>query len=305
MTPAFAVYVGLVLARVGAFAAVAPPFAGRTPRLVRVGMTVALTALLRVRGQPRVGADHNGGPARVRAGPGPGGPDRGGDGVRVRPVPAAGPAGRGVRHPAGGAKRLPPGRADRDGLGRGHHHRVRDGGRPGVPGGRRAPPGPVRPTRLVRRAAPGRADGAGGRADDRRAGLGLRDGRPAGRAAGPVPVSAGRHPGRHGPGGPAVERLLGRVHLAGVGRAPRRAVPPAGPGDDDARHRRPDRGGAAAAAGRHIVVGTLRVPTTAHGVCGLRWRSSADGRGNRPRIQDRGPHPTPVGGSPPPGTGPV
>jgi flagellar biosynthetic protein FliR len=33
-----------VLARVGAFAAVAPPFAGRTPRLVRVGMAMALTA---------------------------------------------------------------------------------------------------------------------------------------------------------------------------------------------------------------------------------------------------------------------
>ncbi|MBN9518846.1 flagellar biosynthetic protein FliR [bacterium] len=41
---ATAVYVGLVLARVGAFAAVAPPFAGRTPRSVRAGLAVALAA---------------------------------------------------------------------------------------------------------------------------------------------------------------------------------------------------------------------------------------------------------------------
>lgn len=44
MTPAAAVYVGLVLARVGAFAAVLPPFAGRTPRSVRAALAVALTA---------------------------------------------------------------------------------------------------------------------------------------------------------------------------------------------------------------------------------------------------------------------
>lgn len=41
---ATAVYVGLVLARVGAFAAVAPPFAARTPRSVRAGLAVALAA---------------------------------------------------------------------------------------------------------------------------------------------------------------------------------------------------------------------------------------------------------------------
>lgn len=39
-----AVYLGLLLARVGAFAAVAPPFAGRTPRTVRAGLAVVLTA---------------------------------------------------------------------------------------------------------------------------------------------------------------------------------------------------------------------------------------------------------------------
>jgi flagellar biosynthetic protein FliR len=44
MTAGFAIYVGLVLARVAAFVAVAPPFAGRTPRLVRAGMAIALTA---------------------------------------------------------------------------------------------------------------------------------------------------------------------------------------------------------------------------------------------------------------------
>jgi flagellar biosynthetic protein FliR len=44
MTPVLAVYVGLVLARVGAFVAVLPPFAGRTPRTVRAALAVALTA---------------------------------------------------------------------------------------------------------------------------------------------------------------------------------------------------------------------------------------------------------------------
>ncbi len=44
MTAAVAVYAGLVLARVGAFVAVAPPFAGRTPRLVRAGFALALAA---------------------------------------------------------------------------------------------------------------------------------------------------------------------------------------------------------------------------------------------------------------------
>mgnify|MGYP002780518453 CR=1 FL=1 len=42
MTPAAAVYAGLVLARVGSFVAVLPPFAGRTPRVVRAGLALAL-----------------------------------------------------------------------------------------------------------------------------------------------------------------------------------------------------------------------------------------------------------------------
>ena len=44
MTPAYAVYVGLLLARVGAFVAVMPPFAGRTPRTVRAAFAIVLTA---------------------------------------------------------------------------------------------------------------------------------------------------------------------------------------------------------------------------------------------------------------------
>jgi flagellar biosynthetic protein FliR len=44
MTPALAVYVGLLLARIGAFVAVMPPFAARTPRTVRAAFTLALTA---------------------------------------------------------------------------------------------------------------------------------------------------------------------------------------------------------------------------------------------------------------------
>lgn len=44
MTPAYAVYLGLILARVGAFVAVMPPFAARTPRTVRAAFAVALTA---------------------------------------------------------------------------------------------------------------------------------------------------------------------------------------------------------------------------------------------------------------------
>ncbi len=44
MSPGAAVYVGLILARVGAFVAVAPPFASQTPRLVRAGFALALAA---------------------------------------------------------------------------------------------------------------------------------------------------------------------------------------------------------------------------------------------------------------------
>lgn len=44
MTPLLAAYVGLLLARVGTFVAVMPPFASRTPRTVRMAFAVALTA---------------------------------------------------------------------------------------------------------------------------------------------------------------------------------------------------------------------------------------------------------------------
>lgn len=44
MNNGFVIYVALVLARCAAFAAVAPPFAGRTPRLVRAGLALALAA---------------------------------------------------------------------------------------------------------------------------------------------------------------------------------------------------------------------------------------------------------------------
>jgi flagellar biosynthesis protein FliR len=44
MTPALAVYVGLLLARLGAFVAVMPLFAARAPRLVRAGLVIALAA---------------------------------------------------------------------------------------------------------------------------------------------------------------------------------------------------------------------------------------------------------------------
>jgi flagellar biosynthesis protein FliR len=44
MTPLTAAYVGLVLARVGTFVAVMPPFAARTPRTVRAALAIALAA---------------------------------------------------------------------------------------------------------------------------------------------------------------------------------------------------------------------------------------------------------------------
>lgn len=43
MTPAIAVYAGLLLARIGAFVAVMPPFAARTPRTVRAAFAIVLT----------------------------------------------------------------------------------------------------------------------------------------------------------------------------------------------------------------------------------------------------------------------
>ena len=44
MTEGLVVYAALVLARVGTFVAVMPPFAARTPKLVRVSLTLAITA---------------------------------------------------------------------------------------------------------------------------------------------------------------------------------------------------------------------------------------------------------------------
>jgi flagellar biosynthesis protein FliR len=44
MTPLYAAYIGLILARVGVFVAVMPPFANRTPRTVRAAFAIALTA---------------------------------------------------------------------------------------------------------------------------------------------------------------------------------------------------------------------------------------------------------------------
>jgi flagellar biosynthetic protein FliR len=44
VTPALVVYAGLLLARLGAFVGVMPLFGARTPRTVRVGLTVALAA---------------------------------------------------------------------------------------------------------------------------------------------------------------------------------------------------------------------------------------------------------------------
>ena len=44
MTPALAVYAGLLLARLGAFVAVMPLFGARTPRLVKAGFVLALAA---------------------------------------------------------------------------------------------------------------------------------------------------------------------------------------------------------------------------------------------------------------------
>jgi flagellar biosynthetic protein FliR len=44
MTPGAAVYVGLLLARLGAFVAVMPLFGARTPRMVRIGFVLALAA---------------------------------------------------------------------------------------------------------------------------------------------------------------------------------------------------------------------------------------------------------------------
>jgi flagellar biosynthesis protein FliR len=44
VTPLYAAYISLILARVGAFVAVMPPFANHTPRTVRAAFAMALTA---------------------------------------------------------------------------------------------------------------------------------------------------------------------------------------------------------------------------------------------------------------------
>ena len=59
MTEGLVVYAALVLARVGTFVAVMPPFAARTPKLVRVSLTLAITAFYLTAaapGFPRCGA---------------------------------------------------------------------------------------------------------------------------------------------------------------------------------------------------------------------------------------------------------
>lgn len=57
MTPEFAVYAGLLLARLGAFASVMPLFGSRTPRLVRVGFVLALTAFYLSTAPPKLAAN--------------------------------------------------------------------------------------------------------------------------------------------------------------------------------------------------------------------------------------------------------
>jgi len=44
VTPMLAVYVGLLLARIGTFVAIMPPFAGRTPKPIRAAFCIVLTA---------------------------------------------------------------------------------------------------------------------------------------------------------------------------------------------------------------------------------------------------------------------
>jgi flagellar biosynthetic protein FliR len=44
MTDALSIYIGLLLARIGAFVMVMPPFAGRTPRSVRAALVLAVAA---------------------------------------------------------------------------------------------------------------------------------------------------------------------------------------------------------------------------------------------------------------------
>ena len=52
MNAGYAVCVGLLLARVGAFVAVMPPFAGRTPRTVRAAFAIVLTVFYVVNAAP-------------------------------------------------------------------------------------------------------------------------------------------------------------------------------------------------------------------------------------------------------------
>lgn len=57
MTPLHAAYVGLLLARVGTFVAVMPPFAARTPRTVRAAFAIALAAFYLAAAPPTWDAD--------------------------------------------------------------------------------------------------------------------------------------------------------------------------------------------------------------------------------------------------------
>lgn len=65
MTPALAVYTGLLLARLGAFVAVMPLFSARTPRLVRAGFVLALAAFYLNTAPPQMEAQPNAAPVEV------------------------------------------------------------------------------------------------------------------------------------------------------------------------------------------------------------------------------------------------
>lgn len=67
MTPALAVYTGLLLARLGAFVAVMPLFAARAPRLVRAGLVIALAAFYLNTTPPPAGAQPPGAPFEVES----------------------------------------------------------------------------------------------------------------------------------------------------------------------------------------------------------------------------------------------
>jgi flagellar biosynthesis protein FliR len=67
MTPALAVYAGLLLARLGAFVAVMPLFGARTPRLVKTGFVLALAAFYLSTTPPPANAQPPGAPIEVES----------------------------------------------------------------------------------------------------------------------------------------------------------------------------------------------------------------------------------------------